>query len=498
MKKYDHIVVGSGVSGLTMTLLLAMNGHKVLLIEKGPRIGGSLSRFTKRGIPFDTGFHFTGGLHQGGILSDILSFLDLRGFIEPIFLSEACRTQFVLEPADMRLELPSGIENVKKQLKGYFPAEVGAVDRYFEKVQSVCRRTPSLNIQENVISHPSLDEDYVSLDAVLKDLTPNPSLRCLLSGYAMCYGVRPIDISFANHSRMVLNFYESIACVKDGGDAFVRAFREKFKEYDVDIRCNTTIAELSDIQDDKVGRFTLSTGEEISADTCVFTIHPKEMLKILPENHFSKAFASRVALFEPSAGFFSVFAMLKPGSRDPNPEASIVSLFPDVDVNNLLDPAYKGIPALVMIKSPEQTEGSAGKGICILEPSFVEQVAAWSDTRRGNRPQEYLDYKKARIDAIKEHIFSVFPAYRETLEIVDAGSMLTFKEYLNSPDGSAYGVKQKMGQFNLIGKLPLHNLFIAGQSAVLPGIIGAMMSSLIVGRAVLGKECYGKLLSKAI
>jgi phytoene dehydrogenase-like protein len=240
-----------------------------------------------------------------------------------------------------------------------------------------------------------------------------------------------------------------------------------------------------------------NTGEEVAADSCVFTIHPKEILKLFPEKHFSKAFASRIASFEPSAGFFSVFAMHKPGSRDPDPEASIVSLFPDPDVNNLLDPAYQGMPALVIIKSPDLAEGSAGKGICILEPSFVEQVAGWSGSRRGKRPQEYLDYKKTRVDAIQEHIFNVFPAYRESLQIVDAGSILTFKDYLNSPDGSAYGVKQKMGQFNLIGKLPLHNLYAAGQSALLPGIIGGMMSSLIVGRALVGKERYGKLLSKA-
>ena len=89
----------------------------------------------------------------------------------------------------------------------------------------------------------------------------------------------------------------------------------------------------------------------------------------------------------------------------------------------------------------------------------------------------------------------MFPAYRETLEFMAAGSVLTAKDYLNSPDGCAYGVKQKMGQFNLIGKLPLHNLFAAGQSALLPGIIGAMMSSLIVGRAVIGKEQFGKMLN---
>jgi all-trans-retinol 13,14-reductase len=154
------------------------------------------------------------------------------------------------------------------------------------------------------------------------------------------------------------------------------------------------------------------------------------------------------------------------------------------------------MPAVVIIKTPDQTESSPATGICILEPSFVEQVAAWSSSRRGRRPQEYLEYKKKRVESIKEHVCSVFPSYRDTLEIIEAGSMLTFKEYLNNPDGSAYGVKQKMGQFNLIGKLPLHNVYAAGQSAVLPGIIGAMMSSLIVGRAIVGKDQYGRLLSK--
>jgi phytoene dehydrogenase-like protein len=102
------------------------------------------------------------------------------------------------------------------------------------------------------------------------------------------------------------------------------------------------------------------------------------------------------------------------------------------------------------------------------------------------------------VEAIKEHLFSALPEFRDTLDFLDAGSILTFKDYLCSPDGSAYGIKQKMGQFNLIGKLPLHNLFAAGQSSLLPGIIGAMMSSLIVGRAVIGKEQYGKFLDGSL
>jgi len=217
----------------------------------------------------------------------------------------------------------------------------------------------------------------------------------------------------------------------------------------------------------------------------------------LPPKHFSKAFMNRISSFESSAGFFSVFAALK-GNVDPYPGRTIVSLFPDADVNKLLDPQYQGQPALVIIKSPDQAGERAGRGVCILEPSFPESVSAWSASRRGSRPQEYLDYKQSHVEAIKEHIFSVFPAYRESMEFLDAGSLLTARDYLNSPDGSAYGVKQKMGQFNLVGKLSLHNLYAAGQSALLPGIIGAMMSSLIVGRAVVGKDEFGTLLNKTL
>ncbi len=493
MKQYDHIVVGSGISGLTMSLLLSMSGRRVLLIEKSPTIGGSLACFSRGGVSFDTGFHFTGGFHQGGILSDMLTLLGIRDRIEPIFLPGSAQNQFVFESHARRFEHPCGVDNIKRAFKGYFPSQTGAIERYFQLVRSVCERTPSLNLRENLIAPPNLDEDYRSLDDVLKDLDCDPLLAGLLSGYAMCYGVRPAEISFANHARMVQSFYESVAFVRDGGDGFINAFREELRRRDVEIRCSTWIEQLADIRDSRVGRFVLNSGEEVRAESCVLTIHPKEILKLMPEGHYSRAFASRINAFEPSLGLFSLFAVIRPGMDDPYPDASIVSLFPEPDMNRLLDPAYQGQPALVIVKPPAH---APGRGISIVEPSFGNQVAAWQESRRGARPEGYLTYKRARVEAIRDHIFSCLPEYRECLEFLDAGSMLTYRDYLGSPDGSAYGVKQKMGQFNLVGRLPLHNLFAAGQSALLPGVIGAMMSSLIVGRGILGKEWYGKLLDR--
>jgi phytoene dehydrogenase-like protein len=297
---------------------------------------------------------------------------------------------------------------------------------------------------------------------------------------------------------MVQNFYESIAFVKGGGDGIINAFRERFKTLPVETRTNTHVRELADIRNNQVNRFILSSGEEIEAGSLILTIHPEEILKLFPEKTFSRAFETRIKSYEPSAGFFSVFARIRPGYADPAAETSIMSLFPDVDINNLLDPAYAGTPALVMIKSPEIAAPDTGRGVCILEPSFASEMDPWSNSRLGTRPDGYKVYKEQRVREITEHIFTALPEYRDSLEVLDAGSMLTYRDYLHNHDGSAYGIKQKIGQFNLIGRLPLHNLYAAGQSSLLPGIIGAMMSSLIVGRSVLGRDDYGSLLGGAV
>ncbi len=496
MKKYDDIVVGSGISGLTMALLLGMNGHKVLMLEKNPRIGGSVARFHKKGIPFDIGFHFTGGLHNGGILSELLTVLGIRDMIQPSFLSSDHSNTVIIEPENRQYDLPYGIANIKKKLKMYFQNEVSAIDGYFDKVESVCARTPSMNLRSLTDRHQHLDEDFISLEEMLGRMTENPELKALLCGFAMSYGVKPEEISFANHSRICLGFYESIAHVKSGGNAFVKAFETKLGDFEIEVSCNNYISDIVDVRDKKAGRFVLNSGEEVTADKCIFTIHPGEILKALPEKYFSRAFINRVSSFEPSMGFFSVFAAMEPGYEEPDFNDSIFSILPGCDFNQFLDPAYNGTPALVLIKSVENAGGKDHKTIVALEPSFPEHVMEWKDSRTGRRPPEYQDYKKHKVDSIMKRIFRLFPEYENNLRVLDSASMLTFRDYLNNYDGSAYGIKQKIGQFNVIGQLPLRNLYAAGQSSLLPGILGAMMSSFIVGRTIINEEKYNEFLNR--
>lgn len=495
MKRYDYAVVGGGVSGLTAALLLARSGKSVVLIERARTVGGSLCRFRRKGVPFDTGFHFTGGFSPDGLMVEMLDVLGLRDSITPVFLSRDRSNAFLFEDSGRMFYFPCGLDNIARTFDKYFPSERGGTRRYFDKVKAVCERTVSMDIENILLTGDVLEEDFVSLQDVLDDLFENAHLKALLGAFCMCYGTPPCEVSFANHSRMCLALYESVARVAGGGEAMIEAFLGKLSALGVDVLCGREIAECADIRGDRAHRFVLADGEEIAFDTCVFTIHPKCVLDILPRQMMSPAFQSRVADFQPSAGFFSVFGVLAEHEGNEGLEDGIVSLFPSPDVNALLSPDSGGDSALVLIHSVEQVDGAGVRTVSAFEPSFPDEVEPWQDSRFGRRPPAYARYKVAKAARIRERMGAVLPGGAAQFTLLDSASVLTFRDYLNTPDGSAYGIKQKMGQFNLFGKLPVRNMYAAGQSSVLPGVVGAMMSAFFVARAVMGKDQFGQLVA---
>jgi all-trans-retinol 13,14-reductase len=494
MQKYDDIVVGAGISGMTLAALLAANKRRVLLLEKAGHVGGSLSRFWRQGVPFDTGFHFTGGFGPGGILQEMLDVLGMSDRIQPVYFAAKESNRCVFEEESASFYLPLGLTNTIVGLKQYFPAESAGIDKYFELIRTVCAKTLPMDLRKIAETPDIIDQDYVSFQSVLDELFTDKLLKGLLSIYCSCYGTRPAEVSFANHSRVVFNFHESVARVKDGGDAFIRGFKDNLEQAGVDILCGRYIAECVDVEHDKVGTFVLDDGSCVKSDFCTFTIHPQKILKTLPAKHLSKAFIERVSEFESSLGFFSLFGVLKEPIPQDDAAPSITSLFPCSDVNKLLDRDYNGRPALVVMTSDESSSAGTFRAVSALAVSFAGQMKQWQGTSVGSRPVEYYQYKSRLTEDIYQRIIEAFPKYKESFKVLDSASPLTFRDYLNSPDGSAYGIKQKLGQFNLFGKLPLRNLYVCGQSSVLPGLVGAMMSAFVVARALVGKEEYSRFI----
>ena len=73
--KYDAIVVGGGIAGLTSTAFLTKNGYKTLLCEKEDHVGGLVSSFTVDGFLFDGGVR---GIVDSGIVKPMLKQLGIE------------------------------------------------------------------------------------------------------------------------------------------------------------------------------------------------------------------------------------------------------------------------------------------------------------------------------------------------------------------------------------------------------------------------------------
>ena len=72
-KRYDVIVIGAGMGGLTAAALLAKKGLKTLLLEKEDQVGGYVVSFKRHGCIFDATGAFVGGCHEGGEFYQILN-----------------------------------------------------------------------------------------------------------------------------------------------------------------------------------------------------------------------------------------------------------------------------------------------------------------------------------------------------------------------------------------------------------------------------------------
>jgi all-trans-retinol 13,14-reductase len=353
--------------------------------------------------------------------------------------------------------------------------------------------TPTINVTGFDEFPPAIEEDRITLQQVLDECAPDRILQTILGGLCMCYGTRPDEVSFANHCRVCFGLQESLARVEDGGDAFVDALVDAIRP-EVEIRTRTTIQQCADITAKKVLRFVLSDGSEVSATSCILTIHPRAILSILPKENLSKAFQDRVLDFEATNSFFTVYGTLE--NTQTTEAATLASILPDADLNTMLTNGHTA-PVdgpMMVLRSRERSADGPVNTVTALEVAFPETTQRWAASKLKRRPAEYYDYKQERTDSIVNRIRTYLPDYSE-MKVIDSASSLTYRDYLHSPDGSAYGIRQKMGQFNLSGRLPLSNLYAAGQSAILPGVLGAMTSAFFVCRSILGREIFREYLA---
>ena len=151
MSRKRTVVVGSGAGGIALSLLLARAGRSVTLLEIQPEIGGYLRRFTRCGVRFDTGYHFSGGCTN--VMDQIMQVLGL----DEARAADPIGNRIVLQKTGDDILIPprSTFRGTEEVMCSHFKNDSAALHEIFDAVNSVWRDTPMRDLSD--LTPPQMD-----------------------------------------------------------------------------------------------------------------------------------------------------------------------------------------------------------------------------------------------------------------------------------------------------------------------------------------------------
>ena len=490
----ETLVVGAGAAGLTIALLLAKAGRKVSLIETQAGIGGYLRRFSRQGLRFDTGFHFTGGF--GDTLPQILKVLNLENDIKEAKL----HLRIYLEETQRLLTLPgSGLDDLAEYLSGVFPKDAQAIREYFRLEQEIVDNTALFDLSDTgqPIAPQLSPYDVITLQEYFQQHFSSPEVETVLGIMAFCHGTPPDEIPLAQHCRISCGLDKHLARVEHGGDAFLKGFKRELKRYRVNIRTGTSIEKMLRFSSgQECQEVLLDTGETLEVEDIFFAVHPEVYLQLFPPEMLTISLRRRYNKSQDTCSFFSIYAVL---DDDVPVEPELLQFVSRNNLNNLLSPGSDvyGIGMVTNIetnpRAHEQKTFTAFRNMHLSE--IIAKCGTDLTTHAGK--QRYLDFKRRTSEEIYQDILKVYPHYASRLKILDSATPYTYQRY-SPPRGSAYGLKIKIAESRLSGRLPVQNCYALGHHAIMPGILGTMLGAFLTFRQAVGEEAYKKLIRQEL
>ena len=134
---------------------------------------------------------------------------------------------------------------------------------------------------------------------------------------------------------------------------------------------------------------------------------------------------------------------------------------------------------MISARMPENDSDSL-RQIDLLTPMPWHECEAWANTKVGHRGDDYQSFCRNKAQQCIALAEQYIPQLGELIEQCYTSSPLTYRDYLGSPEGSAFGMRKDcrvpMLSFHSVST-PLPNLLLTGQSIILPGIEGVTMTA---------------------
>ena len=499
-EKYDVIVVGSGMGGLTCATYLARRGLDVLVCEKESRTGGMMAGFKKKGYVFDLTAPPIG---SAGLVFHVLDDLGVRReleFVEAPFRLVAPHFDFS----------PRSYTDAIRSLSTAFPQEKTGIKAYFSLLQRISQEICDWSTAEN----PLLKEGKERLQAFLpflfdsrglildyfrhKNSLAEKKIRSLIHNEDLRNFL--ITVGYPHHKNVLLDALVWNTLVEDshypsGGMARIPATLVQFiRRYGSDVITGAEVERIL-LHKGRASGVELADGRRIAARFVVSNAdYKKTFLRLLPESATPARFRNRLETARVCESLFTVFLGVNRPPEDllggPAPHCLHFPTYMYVNLKRAArDESYfqKAWQHIFLPSLVDPSLAPPGKSVLTLRTwTNARYMEGWNVGEDGaERSPQYL---KLRERVGREMIASaerILPGLRSGIEVCEFATPVTYERVTGNDQGSVSGWSldpQELFYPDLLRQAqgllrPVPHLFLAGHWTAHPGGLPVALAS---------------------
>ena len=480
------LVIGSGIGGLSMAIILSYLGFAVTVIEKNRQPGGMLRSYVRRGIHCNVGLHYLGALDKGQVLRRLFDYLGITKNLplKRMGVDAPVDRYYFTNAVDgpRQFDMPVGFDAYESRLKETFPKEQGAIDDFMALLHQSAGELDRLEFLFGNQPMANLIDQTEPLWNVLEELGCSPGLKGVLGVPSFWIGVRPPRCPQFYHTMTLASYLFSAWRLESNGAHLVKVLVQRLTDLGGRVLCGQAVRRIN-VRGRHATGLTLEDEEQLDAPLVIGTVHPNVVVDLLGPENVKPSYRRKITGLVNTHGMFAVNAIVSADAHKPLPY-NMFSLKTDPDgaVDDVIYTQLRpsGRPEFLLLS--------------LITGGYDKLWRPWEQTRSGYRG---ADYGAAKMALARSLIKEVEPVTGQLggLEVIDTYTPLSIRDWVNSPNGSAYGVMRSDRQMlsaAFLNRTAVKGLYLAGQSAMAPGILGTILGSLVTAKFIVGPERFSK------
>jgi len=476
-KKYDVIVVGAGLGGLSAATLLARKGLDVLLLERHNVPGGFSTSFVRGRYEFEAALHEMSGIGDpGGYTGPNFRYLDRLGVAKRLeFLKTPDLFRSVFPEVD--ITLPEGREGFESVLCDRFPHEARGIRRFtktcidlfhelleIQKVVAKGAPGPGFFLKAPFMMPTAMRCLPVTVARVLNREVGDPAARGVLSQYWGYFGMPPSECTFLFYAAGMAAYIELGATyIKGRSHALSCAFVDAFEEWGGEARMNCGVKRLI-VNNGRIRGVITDADEEIRADRVVANANPITVCRdMIGTEHVPQSYFKRLGITRIAPSTFNVYLGVNKSLHETGFANHETFINVDTDVEShcaamsTLGPPKSIAMTYYNVVCPDVSP----PGTSLVTLTALTRGEPWYDVG----PGEYADAKGRIAENMLDMAEGVVPGLRDHVEVVSISTPLTNMRYTGALSGSIYGFDQPPWYSTVLrlgNQGPLDGLYFTG------------------------------------